>query len=731
MKTRGAGLFATVIVVCLGSVALADGAVLVKTVIPGEVKARIPDQSALITFDGKTERLVIETAAESNASEFAWVVPVPAMPKVEKATTGLFPTLRMITRPRVASYERQSYIPTIVCLAAGILLWIGIFTRRWFDVLIVAVFLGIPLATLMPLSGRWAPFLDHLGRQASAAGSASERVSAVTVRERSIVGAYDTVTLSGTDGKAVTDWLKQNGFAIPGKALPVLDQYAKEGWVFVASLLRKEAGLPAVAGGAKRFTPHPLSFTFPTSRAVYPMRLTGIDNGPLTLDLYVAGDSEATAKSFARRRAARIDFDTTGKSRGYGDFDFVRSRPRADEYVPIFHEALQSYCKGFTGITLLSATLSPRQMKRDVYLGWKPLKPFRIVYHAREEVLWLMARWATVAFLACSIVCAWIFRCGRAVKPSVLARGLTPGRRLLAGSRAIGAGLRTKALPAFGVVLGAAGLAAAEMLVSNGHVWGGMTLFFAFVLLLEFSVYRLLRQPGQSSSAALPKSMTYGVLTVVLVSTLVGMSMAFPDAPHWVAGAIPFANSNIAKAIAVFVVLLLLFVLALHVVERRPASEAGSAPAIPPSGTARYALSCVAIVSVLVGLGLYLGIPTLPAGQIVASRWGSEILEHYAAHYTAATAAEVSISSDAKDAQDAIGALRAKVVSGLRHADSPLTGTRIHEEDSPGNFALEPLGGKPAYFRYDENGRKILLGTYSGSKFVPAAYRDGKWVPGD
>ena len=69
---RGA-MIALAALCCACAAAFADGTVFVS----GAAKPRIPDQSALITFDGKTERLVIETSVESAGTDFAWVVPVP------------------------------------------------------------------------------------------------------------------------------------------------------------------------------------------------------------------------------------------------------------------------------------------------------------------------------------------------------------------------------------------------------------------------------------------------------------------------------------------------------------------------------------------------------------------------------------------------------------------------------------------------------------------------------
>jgi len=299
-------------------------------------KPRIPDQSALITFDGKTERLVIETAIEGEGAEFAWVVPVPSMPKVEAATPGLFPTLRAVTSARVVGYSTDWTVLPIMGLLVGILIWFGIETRRWMD-----AFWAFVIAVI--LAGMLLPSLARAGISPSLMLSGS-----VTVLDRKIVGLFETVTISGTDGKSIADWLNGNGFKVAASKQDALAQYAKEGWVFVSGRIRRDSS------AAGRFRAHPLSFTFATSRAVYPMRLTGIENGPVAVDLYAVGNEEAVVAPFVRQQAGRLDFD------GLRD---------QDDFIPLTHEELQSYCKGFSALTLLSATLSPEQMKADLYLA--------------------------------------------------------------------------------------------------------------------------------------------------------------------------------------------------------------------------------------------------------------------------------------------------------------------------------------------------------------------------
>ena len=178
---------AVAILCCASSAAFADGTVFVQ----GIAKPHIPDQSVLITFDGKMERLVIETAVEGEGMEFAWVVPVPSMPKVEAATPGLFPTLRAITGDRLIGFDGRRWFSAGLAALLGILIWWGIARGQWIAPLIIGLILCI-LAGMM------------LAAPTSVSGVMS---GGVNVLDRKIVGLYETVTISGTDGKNIADWL--------------------------------------------------------------------------------------------------------------------------------------------------------------------------------------------------------------------------------------------------------------------------------------------------------------------------------------------------------------------------------------------------------------------------------------------------------------------------------------------------------------------------------------------
>ncbi|MGD1085723.1 MAG: DUF2330 domain-containing protein, partial [Verrucomicrobiota bacterium] len=314
--------------------AWADGMVMQAGAVPAEV--RIPDQRALIQFTNGVERLVIETRFTGVGTNFAWVVPVPSPPVIEEASTGLFPTLQCLFQPRlrhdVPRYfqlflgllaggyllrflrpgSRMGGLDVLACLVAGL----AAFANNPFAAIACVVGLLASLYLVEGLRAResnWARTFTFLSAilfvgclalslvAPSLGGARTQGMSAsstpvVTILDRRIVGVFDTTTISSRDAAALQDWLISNGFASPASRGPAIASYVKDGWVFVAAKIRRDD--PAL----QTATPHPLSFTFKTAKAVYPMRLTGIDNGPLQVHLYVFGPDRAEAAHFEVER---------------------------------------------------------------------------------------------------------------------------------------------------------------------------------------------------------------------------------------------------------------------------------------------------------------------------------------------------------------------------------------------------------------------------------------------
>jgi hypothetical protein len=238
-------------------------------------------------------------------------------------------------------------------LAMGLLvaplLCLGVFmVRRGSEpvyILLVLLLTGMLLAGLL-LPAR----STAASRGSSASGQAPE------ILDRRQVGLYDTITLSADEPDDLVRWLHDNGFAISSNALPVLADYTKRQWIFVAAKLMRT--------NAARQTEsiHPLSFTFRSTEPVYPMRLTGVDGIPLSVDLYVFGPGTASAEGFAVKHSSRPEFPDPPNN-------WVYWKPKT---LQIHSPTLRKWVNGAEVATKLTGMLSTSQQRKDVIIRWGP-----------------------------------------------------------------------------------------------------------------------------------------------------------------------------------------------------------------------------------------------------------------------------------------------------------------------------------------------------------------------
>ena len=401
--------------------AWADGMVMPVSAVPAHV--RIPDQRALIQFSNGVERLVIETRFTGAGTNFAWVVPLPSAPVIEEASTGLFPTLQCLFQPRLrhdvphyfqwflalvaAGYLLRLFQPGIrvngLDVVASVAAGVTLFANEPFAAIASVLFLlCVIYVTAHVRAGDFYWFecvlflsgiliLGFVGLAMVAPrltkGIAATKLSpapAVNVLDRRIVGIFEITTISPREPAALQIWLKTNGFSAPTNRNDAIASYVKDGWVFVAAKVRREVDTAEMA------TPHPLSFTFKTGKAVYPMRLTGIDNGPLKVDLYVFGSDRAEAPYFEVERCARPEYPAQTLPHGL-DFNSFK----ASDTLKIVHPLLRKWVDGTPVATKLTATLSPEQMRDDVGISWVPFSTKETIRYSRQGAWIYAANWGT------------------------------------------------------------------------------------------------------------------------------------------------------------------------------------------------------------------------------------------------------------------------------------------------------------------------------------------------
>lgn len=326
-------LVAIFAIVLCSARACADGKVFASHAAPAE----IPDQSALICFDGKTETLAIETRFVAKGKDFAWVVPLPARPEIRAGTPGMFPTLRAMFLPRMWDFQAAGLVIALTGLLCLALLCDMLGSRD-------AAARVMVWGSLLVLAG-----MCVFSSSLSAGGGSA--AGAVSVLERSVIGDFDVSVVQSTDAGEMKAWLTANGFQSSPQANNAIEDYVKNGWLFVVSKLNRSFD------DARVSAPTPLIFQFPVTKPVYPMQLTGAGaTVPLKLELFVFGDQFAYAPGFqvVRRAAALVPTESH------------RYSMRGSVDVQVSHQLLREVIGGAKQATLLRRTLLPDEMGRDI-----------------------------------------------------------------------------------------------------------------------------------------------------------------------------------------------------------------------------------------------------------------------------------------------------------------------------------------------------------------------------
>jgi hypothetical protein len=418
------------------TMAWADGKAFPPVAVSTEVT--MPDQRALLVWSNGVERLAIETRIVGEGTNFAWVVPLPSVPKVEAATTGLFPTLAWLTPPKVVNapgpigwclwsasglaclflrVRRKTPVEwldavAILAIAAGLVGlgdgWLGVWMamqaialsglavwrlRRgepvWFSFVLLLVAVLLWTAVLLPAL-------------ATAGGSAPSQAAAdgVQVLDRQVAGVFESTTVSAKDPAALETWLKTNGYRLPESSRPVIAAYVRDGWVFVASRVQREAQVDGP------HALHPLVFTFATPSPVYPLRLTGVDNGPLKVELFVLGPARARIPGFEV-----VDARPTA----YPDLDshIGQSRSTSRSAVNVVHSGLRSLAGDAAFATRLNATLSPEQMREDAIVEWDGSIPYQQVRYSAQGAGVSCMQWFGGGWLVSLVLMSAGVRLGR------------------------------------------------------------------------------------------------------------------------------------------------------------------------------------------------------------------------------------------------------------------------------------------------------------------------------
>lgn len=208
------GIGVAVLGLCLSTpLARADGGVFP----PHDSYIYETKQRAVIVHEDNRETLILSIIFQGDSKDFAWVIPTPSQPEVDKGQKQLFNALEELTS------HKESY--------------------------------GVATPGL---------------------GSKGVEEEAVTVHEVKQVDIYDIAVLSATDENALFNWLNDNGYTYPASGKYILDSYIEGEWFFTAVRVNNEAASELTTSALNEGTATPLKLTFQSDKIVYPLRISAI-----------------------------------------------------------------------------------------------------------------------------------------------------------------------------------------------------------------------------------------------------------------------------------------------------------------------------------------------------------------------------------------------------------------------------------------------------------------------
>lgn len=310
----------------------------------GFVRAETPSQRALIHWADGLQTLVIETTVQSQATNLAWILPLPAIPtSIRVVDPGLFPTLQTTFQARV------EFGRSLLWIAGGMAVF-GLLIFRWhregklpfsaFDYLLTLLVLMLCASLLLPA----------LGHAKAGAAGLPEGTTLQILDERR-AGVMDVATVTARKPEDLITWLRDGGFSAPETIIPIVRDYLSRGWVFATAKVSTTQPGPLAAL-------HPIAFTFATPTPVYPMRLTGVGASSLKCDLYVFGPARARAPGWSVRYCARPNYSPTTNAL------------TAPSGLRVRHAELARLVDRAPVATKLSRTLAGAAFDDDVELGW-------------------------------------------------------------------------------------------------------------------------------------------------------------------------------------------------------------------------------------------------------------------------------------------------------------------------------------------------------------------------
>jgi hypothetical protein len=212
---------------------------------PTQTVTDITDERMLLSVSATQSTLYDQIEYSGTPSSFAWVLPIHGTVTVGLSADVLFDSIDTLTATQINPPPQNCPAPNCAQGPAGF---------------------------------------------AANASGTSGGGGTVQVLAQANVGPYATVQLHATDSSALDSWLVANGFNIPAAVQPILDEYVKEGFDFLAMKLLPNQGVQAM---------RPVRVTMPGASLSLPLRMASVGTGAITgITIWVVADGRYEPQNF-------------------------------------------------------------------------------------------------------------------------------------------------------------------------------------------------------------------------------------------------------------------------------------------------------------------------------------------------------------------------------------------------------------------------------------------------
>jgi len=250
----------TAAVISADEAVLADGCMLLPRIgisYKGKAEVSSDAQQALLLWQEGVETLHVRSTYTGPTTDFAWVIPVPGRPTVERSSWDLFEQAEKATRPQVTVEKAE-------------------------------VFRGLNIGCSAPTT--------KVGTETLPTGV--RQIETLAIRELHI----DIVQASNSGG--FLRWLDNHQYVVTAEAKPIFQEYIDKGFYFIVTKINKSSAwakrkdvTETVSGGLT-----PLAIGFATERPFYPLAISAISS---------ASENELLLLCAARERLDPVEYAST------------------------------------------------------------------------------------------------------------------------------------------------------------------------------------------------------------------------------------------------------------------------------------------------------------------------------------------------------------------------------------------------------------------------------------